>query len=494
LQFFLKVEVQRPNRGGTIMIRDPKMLRMRYLKSWFAVDFVSVLPFDAVSLALSSNRQNIRFEEAKLLRCIKLLRAIKLVRVMRTSRVIKRWQNEVTLQFASQRLGAFLVILLLLSHWLACVWGFVGLTLGEELCRRNDPVQGELTLSHVSWVTTLYHDGKTSPDSPCEHFDVYMASLHWSVMTITSIGYGDIVPVRTEEYIVCILAMIAGGVLWAWVIGSVCSIISNRSPIEAEFEANADLLNSVMCEVDVPRVQRNQFREFLREAKSYDRMVCFVKVAERLSEGLRKHLLYHVIRDALKGVSFLQHASEECKMDIAAAVMPKFFSKGERLRSVRRCLCMLDRGTVAINGMILVPPGVFHEDFILSEPRYLKEVVTVSLTYTQVLVLTRQALDDLLPNHPELAKTVRKQAAALAFCRAVTILGRHYRRGSHEEKDALAQSLSHAFVETFKSPGHEAIPKTHRTLEQTLQDRLPRRTTGFWLSKRSVWRQDVPTP
>ena len=55
-------------------------------------------------------------------------------------------------------------------------------------------------------------------------------------MTITSIGYGDIVLVRFEEYIVGILCQIVGGIIWANAIGCVCSTLPKGHPVEERFE------------------------------------------------------------------------------------------------------------------------------------------------------------------------------------------------------------------------------------------------------------------
>ena len=45
----------------------------------------------------------------------------------------------------------------------------------------------------------IYNKAYT-PANPCFPSHIYAAPLHWSTMSITSIGYGDVVPVRFEEY------------------------------------------------------------------------------------------------------------------------------------------------------------------------------------------------------------------------------------------------------------------------------------------------------
>ena len=50
----------------------------------------------------------------------------------------------------------------------------------------------------------------------------YVAALYWSVMTICTVGYGDIVPVTLAERCFLIFAMLLGASLYAYVVGSVC--------------------------------------------------------------------------------------------------------------------------------------------------------------------------------------------------------------------------------------------------------------------------------
>ena len=47
------------------------------------------------------------------------------------------------------------------------------------------------------------------------------------MMTMTTVGYGDVVPLTDIELVVGTLYMVAGGVLWAYVIGSLTRWVVN---------------------------------------------------------------------------------------------------------------------------------------------------------------------------------------------------------------------------------------------------------------------------
>lgn len=55
----------------------------------------------------------------------------------------------------------------------------------------------------------------------------YVVCLHWSLMTLTSIGYGDITPTTHIEYIVSSMCMLTAGCTWAYIIGNACRVFNS---------------------------------------------------------------------------------------------------------------------------------------------------------------------------------------------------------------------------------------------------------------------------
>merc|ERR1719359_141064 len=162
----------------------------------------------------------------------------------------------------------------------------MGFLLGSNLkCISSDPHDYELLDAEDggSWITVY----KWGPDSPCVHFDVYLAALHFSVMTITSIGYGDITPTRKEEYILCILCQLLGGLTWAYVIGSICGIIANSNPMRVAFEQSMDALNAMLTEQHVDNVLRWQLREYLREQRYHQFLLSSRSISNQFSPELK---------------------------------------------------------------------------------------------------------------------------------------------------------------------------------------------------------------
>ena len=169
----------------------------------------------------------------------------------------------------------------------------------------------------VSWLTTLFVGGKFTPDNPCVSMPVYACS---------SIGYGDITPGRYEEYLAGAVCQMIGGVVWARIIGSVCSILSCGDPVEEKFEASTDLLNNVMREARVPPRLCQVFREYLREAKQHNANSQFRVLAQHFSPQLRGYLLIHMSERWISNVAYFSEAPHAMIIDVAVDVDNHFFA------------------------------------------------------------------------------------------------------------------------------------------------------------------------
>ena len=94
---------------------------LRYVQGAFFLDFISIIPFGALSFTDIAI-----FQELQVVRLLRLLRLVKLLRMLRGSRLIMRYRASMTLSITGANLIGFLVVTILASHWLACLWGYAG--------------------------------------------------------------------------------------------------------------------------------------------------------------------------------------------------------------------------------------------------------------------------------------------------------------------------------------------------------------------------------
>jgi potassium voltage-gated channel Eag-related subfamily H protein 7 len=113
----------------------------QYIKTWFPVDFVSILPFDIIGLNIDSDSMT----QARLIRLIRLLRLLKLLRLLRGVRILERWQDEIGVTYAARNLMKFAMMLVTLIHWMGC-----GLRMTAEMFPYTDLVNFNIQCSNCN--------------------------------------------------------------------------------------------------------------------------------------------------------------------------------------------------------------------------------------------------------------------------------------------------------------------------------------------------------
>jgi potassium voltage-gated channel Eag-related subfamily H protein 7 len=460
MQFFLMVQV-RDEEGRKKWIRSQRRIGMRYLRGWFVLDLVSILPFEAVGALL----KDAALQRLKVIRIIRLLRLLKLARVLRATRLVERWQGKMlATRNSTMSLVKFVCMLIFLSHWMACVWGLVGNYFGEDNLEcvpgrsweTKNIVSSLENPSGRSWIVD--RGDLWSPDSPCNPWHVYIASLHFAIMTITSIGYGNIVPTRSEEYFVGVFCQLGGGITWAYVIGACCGIIAVTNRQRSYFERAMDALNLMLEANHVDHDVRMRAREFLREARHHQFLMRTRELTSVFSRELRADLTSELaIGSGISQVWYLKQADSTMILRIAQEFDSCMLAAKEVADSLIGQLCILERGAVARAGRILVPIMVWGEDIILSCAALQVPDPVLTLTYSDVLALSRERLFPIVNEYPHEASRLRIAAAKIGLRRWATVIAQTAKRGGDSNKLKLPKPMvaHHAFLSIPGTPSEK---------------------------------------
>lgn len=126
--------------------------------------------------------------------------------------------------------------------------------------------------------------------------DKYIASLYWTVMTLTTVGYGDIAARNTVERVVCGLVMLGGVFFYSYTIGVITSIISERDRQKAKLSARILVLNDIAKKYKLSEV----FYRKLKRALEYQ---------QRIMRSERAKLLQYIPKKMANQLAIIMNKS-----------------------------------------------------------------------------------------------------------------------------------------------------------------------------------------
>ncbi|KOO24573.1 cyclic nucleotide-binding protein [Chrysochromulina tobinii] len=370
LTFVTATYITNPKTSEEVLTRNPRLIARKYLRGWFIIDLASSLPIHtALTLAYFGCDANLvegtgAPSLVKLVRILRVVKLLKLVRILKLGQLLDDMTDSlaVSIDMSDQLklqlpliLKAFQILLtmLYLTHIMACGFYYVG---AREYFGRDEAedswiaravARGELQL--VREVSVLEWHELSPP---------YVASLYWTCTTVTTVGYGDIAAVTTNERIYAIFCLIFGTVLFGYVMGSATALInaSSGTSRNAFYHKRLQSLQWFMTRQKLPQELQTRIRRYFRFYWKH----CVVntdaddEIMQTLSDGLR--------RDTLR---FLQ-SSTIAQMPVFQIVPDESF-QGELLQSMRPIVCcpnddIIQEGTRATEFFLMSKgqAGVFY--------------------------------------------------------------------------------------------------------------------------------------
>ncbi|KAH8091321.1 hypothetical protein JL720_6217 [Aureococcus anophagefferens] len=255
-------------------VLDRRKIAKYYFRGWFALDVLSILPYDVLNAKSLS--------PLRLLRTLKVLRLLKLLRVARVGRVLRTWAPRLHMSFKTIAvLRASLLIVVV--HWLS-----VQLPHGAHALL--------LAAVVVADVPRGLHDHRQGPG----RHRGYFSALHWAMRAHGRRGrpfWGDD---RGGRGLL--------GTIVRLMIGEVAAILGNSDPASIEYKNTVDTLNAFAAERKFPAEMQRKLREFFVSASSMFRNVYYRKMLLSLSPGLQQTIAKEEIGRYITRIPFFRYS------------------------------------------------------------------------------------------------------------------------------------------------------------------------------------------
>ena len=364
---------------------------------------------------------------------------------------LRRWECKLAINYSALALGKCIVGICIASHWFACLWALQTIifdgpvasvplfgTTGEFA--ENADVDAAYTYDDMVFVDTWMghkkycvatgdrNDGIV-PSKCINPWPMYCASLYWAVMTITSIGYGDIAatPLNAAEQLITAVLMMLGGFLWGQVIGTFCGVIATFDPHGADFRRNMDDLNVFMSNKRLPNDMRRRLREYFHQTKHLQMSNAQNHLYRMMSPSLQGEVAWAANSRWLERIPFLENCGTDFKVELAMQLTARVFAPGERAPGGH--LYILNRGLALYGARVLTAGRIWGDDVILESDQLRSRFCARAMNYLEAYTIDRDSLFAVAENYPKSYRAIRRCALLMAMKRRMAL----NTRLSHED-------------------------------------------------------------
>ena len=285
----------------------------------FCLDIISLLPLEVFCLAVTDS--NLRLSYLLYLRIIHALRGIKLPFILsEQEKTLSSWTTYI-------RIFKFIVLITLLLHIVCCIWFVMGCQLG--VCSPNS-----WAVSKSVSITRLVNGTYTLDNNITSLLDQYLTSMYWTVATMTSTGYGDIVPTQELEMVLAIVLIPIGRFVMGFILGNITSTLASLNAQKMQYESKFKVMQSYMADLNLPESIQGRVKEFYEYRWSKNKGTNRSELLEEFPYCLRNELLGKVNDKAVNSIPILKQFDANIQRHVALLLEPLLLTQGEYVAKI----------------------------------------------------------------------------------------------------------------------------------------------------------------
>ncbi|XP_055073929.1 potassium/sodium hyperpolarization-activated cyclic nucleotide-gated channel 2 [Misgurnus anguillicaudatus] len=375
---------------NTEIILDPEKIKMKYLKSWFVVDFVSSIPVDYIFLIVEKGIDSEVYKTARALRIVRFTKILSLLRLLRLSRLIRyihQWEEifHMTYDLASavMRIINLIGMMLLLCHWDGCLQFLV-------------PMLQDFPSD--CWVSL----NKMVNDSWSE---LYSFALFKAMSHMLCIGYGRQAPESMSDIWLTMLSMIVGATCYAMFIGHATALIQSLDSSRRQYQEKYKQVEQYMSFHKLPADFRQKIHDYY-EHRYQGKMFDEESILEELNEPLREEIVNFNCRKLVASMPLFANADPNFVTAMLTKLRFEVFQPGDyivREGTIGKKMYFIQHGVVSILtkgniGMKLSDGSYFGEICLLTRGRRTASVRAD--TYCRLYSLSVDNFNEVLEEYP----------------------------------------------------------------------------------------------
>ncbi|KAJ6732421.1 POTASSIUM CHANNEL AKT1 [Salix purpurea] len=280
-----------------LLVDDHKKIAVRYItRLFFPMDVASTLPFQTIYSLITGEMHN-----GEIFGFLNLLR---LWRLRRVTELYKRLEKDTRFSYFYTRLLKLISVTLFAVHSAGCFYYW--------LAAHHDTASN-------TWIGAQVEDFK--------HRSIWLGytySIYWSIVTLTTVGYGDLHAVNTGEKIFNMFYMLFNIGLTAYIIGNMTNLIVHAA---VRTFAMRNAINQILR-----YASKNRLPEGLKEQMLAHMQLKF-KTAELqqeevlgdLPKAIRSSIAQHLFHDVVVNTYLFKGVSEDLITQLVTEMKAEYF-------------------------------------------------------------------------------------------------------------------------------------------------------------------------